>query len=128
MIEMVFYSQIDARGGWFTGHSIAANGMFQDISTQVKIHKHLKLLVTSPSFNETNVDIRFSRDEEEASLGVDIEHGLNPYELQMKHRHRSPEPQTSFMGVRVIDKMYSIQVQLERKDRRQLLVDIHLDK
>lgn len=102
--------------------------MFQDISTQAKINKHLKLLVTSPSFNETNVDIRFSRDEEESALGVNIEHGRNPYELQMKHRQGSTEPQTTFMGVKVIDKRYSVQVQLERKKRRQLLVDVHLDK
>lgn len=119
---------VDVRSTWFTGHSIAATGLYQDISSQVKIHKHLKLLVTSPHFNETNVDMRFLRDEVEISLGVQIEHGSDPYALQMRHSQRPPHPQITSMAVTIIEKVYSIQAQLEKTARQQLLVEIHLDK
>lgn len=119
---------VDVRSTWFTGHSIAANGLYQDLSNQVKIHKHLKLLVTSPHFNETNVDIRFGREEDETSLDLQIEHGLDPYALRMRHSQRAPHPQITSMSVSIIGKVYSIQAQLEKTARQQLLVEIHLDK
>lgn len=120
--------QVEAHGAWFTGHSIVANGLYQDISTAVKIHRHLKLAVTSPHFNETNADLRFWRDEDETALTAQVLHGTDPYALQLKHTQRSPLPQTSLMAVSVVDRVYSVQAQLVRTSRQQLLVEIHLDK
>lgn len=119
---------MDFRGAWFTGHKLSANGLYQDISTQSKVHRHLKLLVTSPHFNETNTDLRFWRDEEETSLVITVEHGSDPYALKCKHSVRVSEPQTTAMSVKVIDKVYSVQAQLVRTAKQQLLVEIHLDK
>lgn len=107
---------------------MSAIGLYQDISTQNKVHRHLKLLVNSPHFNETNTDLRFWRDEAETSLVVNVEHGTDPYALQCKHSVRDSQPQITAMSVNIIEKVYSVQAQLVRTAKQQLLVEIHLDK
>lgn len=92
------------------------------------MHRHLKLLITSPHFNRTNADLRFWRDDEETALQLAVEHGDVPYALQCKHSVRAPLPQTTFLGVTVVDKVYSVQAQVVRTEKQQLLVEIHLDK
>lgn len=64
--------QIDFKGTWFSGHSVTIKGIYQDNSSPIKTYHHVKLVASSPHFNETNIDLRYWRDQSELSLDLEV--------------------------------------------------------
>lgn len=64
--------QIDLKGKWFSGHSIKIQGNYQDKTTLVKKYYRMKLEVTSPSFNTTNIHFLYTRDEMNLRFEVQV--------------------------------------------------------
>lgn len=103
-------------------------GWFQDRSSQIKRHHHLKLLAQSPSFEDTTIDVRYSLDEFQIKLDAHAKHKDRPYALILKHLYESPNHTLSHAEIRYDKKLYWIKANLVSEQPKQLSVEVHLDK
>lgn len=107
---------------------MTVKGSFQDRSSQIKRHHHLKLLAQSPSFDDTNIDVRYSLDEFQIKLDAKAKYRNKPYDLILKHAYENPNHTLSYVEVSFDRKMYWLKADLVSEQPKQLAVEIHLDK
>lgn len=119
--------QINIHGHWFSGHSINIQGVYQDKSSTVKTYHHLKLSVMSPSFSETNIDLRYWRDEAELQFEVQADYNRQPYGVLIKFSERIENEQKTYAQVKFREKVYSITSNMMYGQPKQLFLEIHLD-
>ncbi|GAB0088507.1 uncharacterized protein DMENIID0001_029540 [Sergentomyia squamirostris] len=119
---------IDFKGKWFSGHSLSASGKYEDRSSSIKTFYHIKLNIQSPSFEETLLDARYSRDEYEVILDCQVDYGGYPYGLRLKYSEQDLFETYTNMEVRWKDKLYWISANMTSNQPKQLVVEIHLDK
>lgn len=126
-INLKLNFQINISGRWFSGHSISIQGVYQDRSSNVKTYHHLKLSVMSPSFSETNIDLRYWRDAAEMQFEIQTDYDKQPYGLLIKFSERIENEQKAFAQLTFRDKVYSISSNLMYGPPKQLFLEIHLD-
>ncbi|XP_055713060.1 uncharacterized protein LOC129807664 isoform X2 [Phlebotomus papatasi] len=119
---------IDFKGKWFSGHSMTALGKYEDRSSSIKTFHHIKLSIQSPSFQDTLIDARYSRDEYEVVVDCQVDYGGYPYGVSLKYSEQSPYETYTNMEVKWKDRLYWLSANMTSEQPKQLIVEIHLDK
>lgn len=70
--QVRFIFQIDFHGTWFSGHSMTALAFYNDKSNSLSSNHHAKILIRSPSFNDTKVDVFYFRDNNVFKLLLEV--------------------------------------------------------
>lgn len=104
------------------------DGLYQDRTSAVKSYHHLKMIAESPSFEETDIDIKYSNDEYELKFDVNVEYAKQPYGVQIKYSEASDSHTLSYGELRYRDKLYWISADMLLDQPKQLTVEIHIDK
>lgn len=107
---------------------MTVKGLYQDRSSAIKTYHHFKLDVQSPSFEQTTIDIKYSRDDFEIKLDFQVEHAKQPYGLILKYSIQSDHETISFAELNVGEKFYRISANMLSQQPKQLTVEIHIDK
>uniref|UniRef100_A0A7G3AUB2 Putative lipoprotein n=1 Tax=Lutzomyia longipalpis TaxID=7200 RepID=A0A7G3AUB2_LUTLO len=119
---------IDFKGTWFSGHSMTAIGKYEDRSSSIKTFHHVKLSIQSPSFEDTLVDARYSRDEYEVFVDCQVDYSGQPYGLSLKYSEQSTYETYTYTEIKWKDKFYWLSANMTSSQPKQLIVEIHLDK
>lgn len=94
----------------------------------MKTSHHAKFTAKSPSFNETNIDARFWRDETEVALDVKVDHAEDRYKLLIKQTDRVESKRSLITELDVRDKKFSMRADLHTAERKELKIEVHIDK
>lgn len=114
---------------WFTGHSIAMMGTYDDKSaTQESLHYQLKLSVTSPHFNETTILARYLLNDTTMKIEVNVDYGNAPYGIILGRNFVGFYSQSVYGELKVLDKRYWISARLSEENFRKLSIDLHIDR
>lgn len=116
------------RGTWFTGHSVVVYGTYEDQSSILESKHQLKLVAKSPHFNETTIMLHYLFNETILLVDANIEYGVNPYGLVLKHSHASVYEQSIYTQLKILDKLYWMNAKLSNMGSRQLTIDLHFDR
>lgn len=81
----------------------------------------------SPSFNETNIDLRYWRDEAELQFDIQTNYNKQPYGVLIKFSERVENEQRTYAEVKFREKIYSITSNMMYEQPKQLFLEIHLD-
>lgn len=81
----------------------------------------------SPSFSDTNVDLRYWRDEAELQFEIQADYNKQPYGVLIKYSERIENEQKTFAQVKFREKVYSITSNMMYGPPKQLFLEIHLD-
>lgn len=81
----------------------------------------------SPSFYDTNIDIRYWRDEAELQFEIQTDYNKQPYGVLIKYSERVENEQKTYAQVIFREKLYSISSNLMYGPPKQLFLEIHLD-
>lgn len=120
--------QIDFTGTWFSGHSIAIKGSYIDKSSRIRSHHQVKLIVKSPSFNDTSINFIYRRNDAELLADLQVEYGKLPYGATIKYSSKDKNQKNTYIEIKVIDKLYWLSAKLLTRDFKLLTVELHLDK
>ncbi|KAG5880871.1 hypothetical protein JTB14_004019 [Gonioctena quinquepunctata] len=120
---------IDFWGTWFSGHSMSAVGFYQDKSTSLSSHHHIKLLLRSPSFEDFNVDLRFYRDNDVLRLDLKgLHNNKDEYELSFNHRTVSQYETRNQATIKYINQLYRYVGSVYDGDYRKIDAELHIDQ
>ncbi|CAD7080164.1 unnamed protein product [Hermetia illucens] len=119
---------IDFNGMWFSHHSIAIKGSYQDKSSRIKSNHHLKLMIQSPSFNDTAINIIYRRNEMEILFNGKAEYNKLPYGLIINYSRTGNGHYTSHIEIQFRDKSYWLSSKLQAVQPKMLHAELHLDK
>ncbi|CAG9816912.1 unnamed protein product [Phaedon cochleariae] len=118
---------IDFNGVWFSGHSISAAGFYLDNSDALSSSHRLKLLLRSPSFKETTIDLQFHRDNN--VLRVDLKgvyDNVDTYELFINNQIVSEHTSTNEARIKYKHKVYSYHDTVYDGDYKKIEAEIYL--
>lgn len=121
--------QINLNGSWFTGHSISLKGNYKDKSSRVQSLHHLKLIVESPSFQVTSLNVVYRRNQVVLFTDVQTRYGADPYGLTVQYNENEANKNANAeIRLKVKDKDYWLNAKLLSEQPKLLQVEIHLDK
>ncbi|XP_034669576.1 uncharacterized protein LOC117902369 [Drosophila subobscura] len=116
-------------GSWFTGHSIALKGNYKDRSSRVQALHHLKLIVESPSFEATSLNIVYRRNQLLIFYDLQAKYGKDPYGLTVQYaanaHNRNSNAEVRF---KVKERDYWINAKLLSEQPKLLQLELHIDK
>ncbi|XP_053697453.1 uncharacterized protein LOC128744450 [Sabethes cyaneus] len=118
----------DFNGMWFSGHSIAINGWYQDRSSFIKTYYHAKLEAKSPSFGEATADLKYVRDEIEYKLEMHAEYAKQSYGLTVRHVRESEDGTNTYAGFQWRESLYSFSAVMKSAPIKVLILELHIDK
>lgn len=81
----------------------------------------------SPSFSETNIDLRYWRDEAELQFEIQADYNQQPYGVLIKFSERIENEQKTYAQLKFQEKLYSITSNMMYGQPKQLFLEIHLD-
>jgi ribosomal protein L20A (L18A) len=102
--------------------------LYHDRSSVIKTYRNFKLVLQSPSFDETSVDIRYSNDAQEFKFKTIVTYADQPYAVTLKYSEFAPNEKVSYAEVRWQERSYWVKANLTSLQTKQLLVDMHFDK
>ncbi|TDG46759.1 hypothetical protein AWZ03_006806 [Drosophila navojoa] len=116
-------------GSWFTGHSIAVKGNYKDRSSRLQALLHLKMIVESPSFETTSVNMVYRRNQLLIFFDVQSKYGKDPYGLTVQYTSNAHNRNSNAeVRLKIKEKDYWINSKLLSEQPKQLQVEIHIDK
>ncbi|XP_058818906.1 uncharacterized protein LOC131681859 [Topomyia yanbarensis] len=118
----------DLNGVWFSGHSIAVNGWYQDRSSFIKSYHHAKLEAKSPSFGDITADVKYVRDEIEYKFEMHAEYAKQPYGLTIRHVSESKDITNSYAGFQWRESLYWFSAAMKTAPIKELILELHIDK
>ncbi|XP_051858776.1 uncharacterized protein LOC117563530 [Drosophila albomicans] len=120
---------IYVNGSWFTGHSIAIKGNYKDRSTQLQALHHLKLIVESPSFDATQLNIVYRRNQLVIFYDVQAKYGKDPYGLTIQYQSNEQNRNSNAeVRLKIKEKDYWITSKLLSEQPKLLQLEMHIDK
>ncbi|XP_030377336.1 uncharacterized protein LOC115626195 [Scaptodrosophila lebanonensis] len=120
---------IFVNGSWFTGHSIAIRGNYKDRSSRVQALHHLKMIVESPSFNATTLNIVYRRNQLLIFYDLKAKYGKDPYGLTIQYASNAHNRNSNAeIRLNVVGRDYWINAKLLSEQPKLLQVEIHMDK
>lgn len=119
---------INLKGQWFTGHALSAKGSYQDRSSYIKTFHHLKFFFNSPSFSDTNIDFRYSRDKREFRIDTQVEYGVDQYGLILRNVEENATKLLHHGEVKWKDQTYWVTSTMLYGQPKQLILEVHIDK
>ncbi|XP_046812149.1 apolipophorins [Lucilia cuprina] len=120
---------INLNGSWFTGHSISLKGNYKDKSSRVQSLHHLKLVVESPSFKVTSLNVVYRRNQMILFTDVQTRYGVDPYGLTVQYNGNEVNKNANAeIRLKVKEKDYWLNAKLLSEQPKLLQVEIHLDK
>lgn len=122
------FFQIKIQGTWFTGHSISIYGTYDDKSSTRETKHQLKLVATSPHFNETTIMVRYLMNATMMTIETNVDYGGDPYGLMIRHNHVSMYEQSVYAELKVFEKHYWVSARLSDENFRKLSIDLHIDR
>ncbi|XP_064556915.1 uncharacterized protein Apoltp [Drosophila montana] len=116
-------------GSWFTGHSIALKGNYKDRSSRVQALHHLKMIVESPSFETTSLNIVYRRNQLLIFYDLQAKYGKDPYGLTVQYASNAHNRNSNAeVRLKVKEKDYWINSKLLSEQPKLLQLEIHMDK
>ncbi|XP_017854431.2 uncharacterized protein LOC108607859 [Drosophila busckii] len=116
-------------GSWFTGHSITVKGNYKDRSSRVQALHHLKLIVESPSFEATSLNIVYRRNQLLIFYDIQAKYGKDPYGLTMQYASNAHSRNSNAeLRLKLKEKDYWISSKLLAEQPKLLQLEIHIDK
>ncbi|EDW03099.1 uncharacterized protein LOC6561417 [Drosophila grimshawi] len=116
-------------GSWFTGHSIALKGNYKDRSSRVQSLHHLKMIVESPSFEATTLNIVYRRSQLLIFSDVQARYGKDPYGLTVQYASNAHNSNSNTeVRLKIKEKDYWINSKLLSEQPKLLQLEIHIDK
>lgn len=119
--------QLHIHGTWFSGQSIKIDGIYEDKSSLSESSHHLKLVVRSPHFNETNIVAIYIFNDTGLVVDTRIQYGNDPYGLVLKHAHVNLDEQSVYGELKIRQKLYTISANLNNKISKRISIDLHID-
>lgn len=114
-------------GAWFTGQSIKIDGIYEDKSSLSEASHHLKLVVRSPHFNETNIVAVYILNDTALVVDTRVQYGIDLYGLMVKHAHVSLDEHSVYGEVRIRQRIYSLSANMNSKISKRISIDLHID-
>lgn len=114
-------------GAWFTGQSIKIDGIYEDKSSLAESSHHLKLVVRSPHFNETNIVAIYIFNDTGLVVDTSVQYGIDPYGLVLKHAHVTSDEQSVYGEVKIRQRVYSLNANMNNKISKRISIDLHID-
>lgn len=115
-------------GAWFNNYSIKVYGTYDDKSTTQETRRQLKLVASSPHFNETTIVARYTMNDTIVVVETNVEYDGNPYGLLVRHGRTSMYEQSAFVQFKNSNKMYWVSARLSDENFRKLSIDLHMDR
>lgn len=116
-------------GSWFTGHSLALKGNYKDRSSRVQALHHMKLLIDSPSFEATSLNVVYRRTQLLIFGDVQAKYGKDPYGLTVQHSSNlDSKSSNTELRVKIQEKDYWVTAKTEAVQPKLLQMEIHWDK
>ncbi|EDW76449.2 uncharacterized protein Dwil_GK14654 [Drosophila willistoni] len=116
-------------GSWFTGHSIAIKGNYKDRSSRVQALHHLKMIVESPSFETTSLNIVYRRNQLLIFYDLQAKYGKDPYGVTIQYaandHNRNSNAEVRF---KVKERDYWITAKVLSEQPKLLQLELHVDK
>ncbi|XP_050313934.1 apolipophorins [Anthonomus grandis grandis] len=120
--------RLDLSGTWFSGHSAAAVGFYQDSSTSITSNHHLKLFITSPTFKDISSDLIIYRDNEEIKVDVKVTHDNNDYQFLLDHQSPLTNQLRSYIKIKYKTKLYSLNTVVTKGSHMKISSELHIDQ
>ncbi|XP_039479409.1 uncharacterized protein LOC120443997 [Drosophila santomea] len=114
-------------GSWFTGHSVAVKANYKDRSSRAQALHHLKMIVESPSFNVTSLNIVYRRKQLLIFYDVQAKYGQDPYGLTIQYNADNRDSNAE-VRLKVKERDYWINAKLLSEQPKLLQLEIHMDK
>ncbi|XP_032572582.1 uncharacterized protein LOC6611837 [Drosophila sechellia] len=116
-------------GSWFTGHSVAVKANYKDRSSRVQALHHLKMIVESPSFNITSLNIIYRRKQLLIFYDIQAKYDQDPYGLTIQYASNDHNRNTNAeVRLKVKERDYWINAKLLSEQPKLLQLEIHMDK
>ncbi|XP_043065229.1 LOW QUALITY PROTEIN: uncharacterized protein LOC108101203 [Drosophila ficusphila] len=116
-------------GSWFTGHSVAIKANYKDRSSRVQALHHLKMIVESPSFEATSLNIVYRRNQLVIFYDLQAKYGKDPYGLTIQYAANAHNRNSNAeIRLKVKERDYWINAKLLSEQPKLLQLEIHLDK
>lgn len=128
LILTEIFVQVKIEGSWFHNYAINIYGTYDDKSTTQEERRQLKLVATSPHFNETNIVARYTMNDTIMIVETNVEYNGNPYGLIVRHGRVSMYEQSVFVQFKNMNKLYWVSARLSDENFRKLSIDLHMDR
>ncbi|XP_017105517.3 uncharacterized protein Apoltp [Drosophila bipectinata] len=116
-------------GSWFTGHSVAVKANYKDRSSRVQALHHLKMIVESPSFNTTSLNIVYRRNQLIIFYDLQAKYGKDPYGLTIQYASNAHNRNSNAeVRLKVKERDYWINAKLLAEQPKLLQFEVHIDK
>ncbi|XP_034475095.1 uncharacterized protein LOC117782196 [Drosophila innubila] len=116
-------------GSWFTGHSISIKGNYKDRSSRAQALHHLKMIVESPSFELTSLNIVYRRNQLLIFSDLQAKYGKDPYGLTVQYASNAHNRNSNAeVRLKIKEKDYWINSKLLSEQPKLLQLEMHIDK
>ncbi|KAH8412988.1 hypothetical protein KR009_007324, partial [Drosophila setifemur] len=116
-------------GTWFTGHSISVKSNYKDRSSRVQALHHLKLIVESPSFEATSLNIVYRRNQLLIFYDLQAKYGKDPYGLTIQYAANAHNRNSNAeVRLKVKERDYWVNAKLLSEQPKLLQLELHIDK
>ncbi|XP_005177435.1 apolipophorins [Musca domestica] len=120
--------QVNLSGSWFTGHSVSVKGNYKDKSSRVQALHNAKIIVESPSFKPTTINVVYRRNQQLFTFDVQSKYDKDPYALTVQYNENAANKNSNGeVRLKLKDKEYWAIAKLSEQPKS-LQVEIHLDK
>lgn len=120
--------QATVSGSWFTGHSISVKGNYKDKSSRTQSLHNMKIIVESPSFKGTTINVIYRRNQQLFSFDVQAKYDKDPYGLTIQFNENAAQKNSNAeIHLKLKDKDYKATASLSEQPKS-LQIEIHLDK
>ncbi|KAH8289923.1 hypothetical protein KR018_003642 [Drosophila ironensis] len=116
-------------GTWFTGHSIAIKANYKDRSSRVQALHHLKMVVESPSFEITSLNVVYRRNQLLIFYDLQAKYGKDPYGLTIQYAANAHNRNSNAeVRLKVKERDYWINAKLLAEQPKLLQIELHIDR
>ncbi|XP_063238564.1 uncharacterized protein LOC134540049 isoform X2 [Bacillus rossius redtenbacheri] len=120
--------EVDVFATWFSGSNYTVKGFYQDRSTVKELSHSLKLLASSTTFSDVILIGKLHHSDSEFKLSAEANQNDNKYAVLLKRATISQDEFESYVEVWYKDSVYSATMAVNFFERKQLKVELHLDK
>lgn len=104
-------------------------GNYKDRSSRVQALHHLKLIVESPSFHSTSLNVVYRRSQLLIFYDLQAKYGNDPYGLTIQYASNAHNRNSNAeVRLKVKEKDYWIQSKLLSEQPKLLQLEMHIDK
>ncbi|XP_017025668.1 uncharacterized protein Apoltp [Drosophila kikkawai] len=116
-------------GSWFTGHTISIKANYKDRSSRVQALHHLKMIVESPSFELTSLNIVYRRNQLLIFYDLQAKYGKDPYGLTIHHTVNAHNRNSNAeVRLKIKERDYWVNAKLLSEELKLLHLELHIDK